>query len=818
MGKKYQKQQKWKQNYQKIAVVLFFAVLFTTDFFGLLFSKKNNISSPLKNISVFASQKKEESVFELTKKEQAYLEGLTEKTLTIGIAEESFWSVWNKTSYGTAVPTIEILKNVFGLNVEVVTGGWSALKKELFSENIDFVFGMSTVETKEKTTSSNTKLYYSEPIFENPCLFVVPQKSQTAAQQIEGLQIGVVEASPVPETIADYLKQKNEFINYRNTAELLDAVEKNELDAAIITESMLYTLYGRTKLKAERCFGQFENSGGLCTAKEEFEGLIKLYNRCFLEKIKDTKEQQWQFLNQYILWKEKGILKELENRKNTLRFAWSGLDSMPLWYSQSGEKTGVLPEFFQFAEQCAGIFFQEVKGISGVDAKEELLAGDLDFLAGVAGDAAEKDETLLAAGMHTTKLIAAIKENGENPVEKDAEKECYWGAVPETACMLAGTIFDKSTVEYNSEKELLNALFCGEIGGIILRQDAVEYLKFAESRQDILILSNLSIPVQESFLIRAEDAQLGALLERLYHAYCIFTETQKEVYSGTENFLKGYIKTNQELTEISQKTVIWRIAAAVFFAFCVFTTILWRREAQLAGKSQKYSKLKKQKKASEKQYRGEMSSSLKETEWLEESLARTKEDARETLSGLHRLEKRIVEQLAEAAEKQEKDALTGLLTESGSWERIREILEQSSGTMAVFAYLDLENFKNVNETYGYDAGDEMLVSFSESLKTLEFDSNTIVFRQEGDRFGAFRGNLATELDYRIFLGELQSLSAQVRAGGSLVCVTYRCGAAVFHGKETDCGNTGLPRQIAERARDAMAHCRKNNLHFFQNNY
>ena len=138
--------------------------------------------------------------------------------------------------------------------------------------------------------------------------------------------------------------------------------------------------------------------------------------------------------------------------------------------------------------------------------------------------------------------------------------------------------------------------------------------------------------------------------------------------------------------------------------------------------------------------------------------------------------------------------------------------------MAVFAYLDLENFKNVNETYGYDAGDEMLVSFSESLKTLEFDSNTIVFRQEGDRFGAFRGNLATELDYRIFLGELQSLSAQVRAGGSLVCVTYRCGAAVFHGKETDCGNTDLPRQIAERARDAMAHCKKNNLHFFQNNY
>ena len=624
------------------------------------------------------------------------------------------------------------------------------------------------------------------------------------------------------ETIINYLKQKNKISSYHSITELLDAVEKNKLDAAVITKSMLYNLYGRTKLKAEQCFGQFENSGSLCTAKEELDGILKLYYRYFAdEETKDTtrkekfEEQYKQFLNQYILWREKDILKELESRKNVLRFAWNGLDSMPLWYGENSEKKGILPEFFEFAGQCAGLSFQEVKGISGVDAKEELLAGDLEILAGVAGNAADQDETVLAAEMNTTKLVAAIKENREYDLEKDTENEWYWGTLPETSFLLAGTIFDNSTVEYDSEKELLAALFDGEIGGVIMRQDALEYLEFTEGRQDIFILSSLSIPVQESFLIRAEDTQLAALLERLYHAYSIFTETKAEKYSSAENFLKSYLKTSQKLTEISQEMIIWRIATIVFFAAVVFTTILWRRAAKITVQSQMSGKLKKQKKVSAGKCRKETDLYGKETEWLKESLLRTKEGARETLSGLHQLDKRIAKQLTDTAEKQEKDALTGLFTESGSRERIGKVLEQSPGTMAVFAYLDIDNFKNVNETYGYDAGDEMLVSFSESLKTLEFDQNTVVFRQEGDRFGAFRGNIATELDYRIFLGELQSLSAQVRVDGRLVCVTYRCATAVFDGKEEkDCE----PRRLAKSAASAMAHCKKNNLQFFQNNY
>ena len=159
---------------------------------------------------------------------------------------------------------------------------------------------------------------------------------------------------------------------------------------------------------------------------------------------------------------------------------------------------------------------------------------------------------------------------------------------------------------------------------------------------------------------------------------------------------------------------------------------------------------------------------------------------------------------------QQKDALTGLLTESGAQEPIREVLERCRDTDAVFAYLDMDDFKSINEAYGYDTGDEMLVSFAECLKTLVFDENTVIFRKEGDRFGAFRGNLASELDRRIFLGELQSLSAQVRVGGRLVCVAYRCGAALSG------QGTGAPEELSGKAGEAMDHCKKNHISFFLN--
>ena len=69
------------------------------------------------------------------------------------------------------------------------------------------------------------------------------------------------------------------------------------------------------------------------------------------------------------------------------------------------------------------------------------------------------------------------------------------------------------------------------------------------------------------------------------------------------------------------------------------------------------------------------------------------------------------------------------------------MLERCRDTAAVFAYLDMDDFKSINEAYGYDTGDEMLVSFTECLKTLVFDENTVIFRKEGVQSRRNRGSL-----------------------------------------------------------------------------
>lgn len=90
------------------------------------------------------------------------------------------------------------------------------------------------------------------------------------------------------------------------------------------------------------------------------------------------------------------------------------------------------------------------------------------------------------------------------------------------------------------------------------------------------------------------------------------------------------------------------------------------------------------------------------------------------------------------------DELSGLYNRRGFFavveDQFREAMAKPHGEVLLF-FFDLDKFKQVNDTYGHDRGDDALRSFSDILKST-FAREDSVARVGGDEFVAFIGNLA----------------------------------------------------------------------------
>jgi len=86
----------------------------------------------------------------------------------------------------------------------------------------------------------------------------------------------------------------------------------------------------------------------------------------------------------------------------------------------------------------------------------------------------------------------------------------------------------------------------------------------------------------------------------------------------------------------------------------------------------------------------------------------------------------------------ELDPLTGLFNRRAGKDKIQQLLNEAVGTSEQYALLmlDLDNFKPVNDNFGHDAGDRVLISLAEALLNT-VRSDDVVIRWGGDEFLIF---------------------------------------------------------------------------------
>ena len=126
----------------------------------------------------------------------------------------------------------------------------------------------------------------------------------------------------------------------------------------------------------------------------------------------------------------------------------------------------------------------------------------------------------------------------------------------------------------------------------------------------------------------------------------------------------------------------------------------------------------------------------------------------------------------EYAERSIRDGLTGVYNRKG----LKQIVEQKEVLNKSLGYLliDIDNFKEINDTYGHDVGDEVLKQVSNALIN-EFGSKW-VFRLGGDEFAVFVFDDIT-LHWNQLCEKLQNIYQNVNMQiQDELCVTTSIGA------------------------------------------
>jgi diguanylate cyclase (GGDEF)-like protein/PAS domain S-box-containing protein len=127
------------------------------------------------------------------------------------------------------------------------------------------------------------------------------------------------------------------------------------------------------------------------------------------------------------------------------------------------------------------------------------------------------------------------------------------------------------------------------------------------------------------------------------------------------------------------------------------------------------------------------------------------------------------------------DQLTGLANRATFIERLRQAFAASRRGASAFALLslDIDRFKEINDTLGHPAGDELLVTVAERLQTSVRDSD-IVARLGGDEFAILQFDLNDASDAGALAGKIRdALATPVTLSGNVVRITASVGIATY---------------------------------------
>jgi diguanylate cyclase (GGDEF)-like protein len=151
----------------------------------------------------------------------------------------------------------------------------------------------------------------------------------------------------------------------------------------------------------------------------------------------------------------------------------------------------------------------------------------------------------------------------------------------------------------------------------------------------------------------------------------------------------------------------------------------------------------------------------------------------------------------------EHDFLTGMPNRSKLQDSMNECVSSVSqnGSLMAFVFIDIDHFKNVNDSYGHDVGDFLLVNFVKRVRN-SLPERALVARIAGDEFAILLEQVKNESQLRELMDEVFAAMQRPFVHGEIeMAITCSAGCVVSDGSE----QVDEIMRIADKAMYAAKH-------------
>jgi len=133
------------------------------------------------------------------------------------------------------------------------------------------------------------------------------------------------------------------------------------------------------------------------------------------------------------------------------------------------------------------------------------------------------------------------------------------------------------------------------------------------------------------------------------------------------------------------------------------------------------------------------------------------------------------------------DALTGLPNRRMLRDRLEQEIKRidRDGKQLAILFVDLDHFKEVNDTLGHDAGDQLLIEAARRIRSCVRESDTVA-RMGGDEFTLVLSELNVDKQLDRILGDvLAAMSSLFQLGNEQVFISASIGITMYPGDGTE---------------------------------